>query len=323
MKKIFTLSFVSVVIVLIFLELVIRLFFSENMSGRFEYGYHPTAGFVERKDGVVELVRAGGRRFRPQSFQMPKVEGVFRVFVIGDSVPRGPSLEGAYAWQLQELLKQEGIKAEVLNMGVAGYGVRRNQIILKQVLQYQPDLIILHLNDSNEYEDEREWRRAVDFKSWHPSKWLTKSLLIARIYELKTEKIFWESLPQKIRETAGVKDADAELAKETDNTQTDNWWKLMEDTTLENCKFMESMHCPFILVSQARKDKSKQLDDAGLDLFARSLVGEPDRFLSMRQLFSDEVGLTLFSDSSHLRAAGHERLAKALLKKIYTISTIN
>ena len=36
-------------------ELIVRVFFARNMSGRFEYGYHPTAGFVEKADGTVQL----------------------------------------------------------------------------------------------------------------------------------------------------------------------------------------------------------------------------------------------------------------------------
>ena len=40
-------------------EIVVRLFFARNMSGRFEYGYNPTAGFVEHADGTVSLVFGG------------------------------------------------------------------------------------------------------------------------------------------------------------------------------------------------------------------------------------------------------------------------
>ncbi|NJK93062.1 MAG: hypothetical protein HC904_15325 [Blastochloris sp.] len=166
--KFLTHAFLIVLASLIAAELVVRIFFARNMSGRFDYGYHPTAGFVEQSDGTVRLVRAGGRRFRPQQFQMPKPAGTYRVFVIGDSVPRGPSLEGAYAWQLQEMLQKKGIQAEVLNLAVAGYGVRRNQIVLKQALTYQPDLIILHLYLGNEFEDQRERGRADDFNPGTP-----------------------------------------------------------------------------------------------------------------------------------------------------------
>ena len=59
-------------------ELVVRVFFARNMSGRFDYGYNPTSGFEEHADGTVKLVRAGGRRFHPQSFKQQRPEGVFR-----------------------------------------------------------------------------------------------------------------------------------------------------------------------------------------------------------------------------------------------------
>jgi hypothetical protein len=47
---------------------------------------------------------------------------------------------------------------------------------MRKILQYDPSLIILHLNDSNEYEDERECR-SRDFKGWHPRHWLMKSFI--------------------------------------------------------------------------------------------------------------------------------------------------
>jgi len=79
-------AFLLAVLLLALGELGARLFFAADISGRFEYGYHPDAGFDERSDGTVKLFRAGGRRFHPQSFQKRRPPGTFRVFVIGDSV---------------------------------------------------------------------------------------------------------------------------------------------------------------------------------------------------------------------------------------------
>lgn len=322
MKNLFTLCFISVTVVLITLELVIRIFFAENMSGRFEYGYHPTAGFVEENDGTVNLVRAGGRRFRPQAFQMPKPEGTYRVFVVGDSVPRGPSLESAFAWQLQEMLRGKGVKAEVLNLGVAGYGVRRNQVVLKQTLQYQPDLIILHLNDSNEYEDEREWRRAEENKSWHPKNWLSKSLLIARLYELKTEKLFWYWLPQHIRIQAGVNDADAEVAAATEPEVMVKNTQRVRNVTLESLNLAQAEKVPVLILVPAKKNSasgefSQIQTPSNLNALVQELKMGGYPLIEMIKSFSNEKDLNLlFSDSSHLRTYGHKVLANDLLLKI-------
>ena len=54
-------SFVFFVALLVTLELLVRFVFVTTMEGRFDYGYHPTAGFHEEA-GQVNLKRAGGRR---------------------------------------------------------------------------------------------------------------------------------------------------------------------------------------------------------------------------------------------------------------------
>jgi len=319
MKNLFTLCFISLTVVLITLELVIRIFFAENMSGRFEYGYHPTAGFVEEKDGTVNLVRAGGRRFRPQAFQMPKPAENLRVFVIGDSVPRGPSLEAAYAWQLQAMLKEKGLSAEVLNLAIAGNGVRRSRIIIDQALDYNPDLIILHLNYSNEFEDERESRRAADFSSWHPAHWLIKSRLIARLYELKTEKIFWFWLPQSIREQQSVGDADAELTSQQNKGLMDQWMIRVREKTGSTLEMLHQKKYPVIVVVQCGYEKGRELEDHHLtDFIRRQQPSIP--FVSMKETFSLLEAGEFFSDGAHLRKSGHRVLAEKLLPKVLEIT---
>ena len=62
MKKLITPAFLMVVVILVLAEVIVRLFFAQDISGRFAYGYDPQAGFDERRDGTVQLFRAGGRR---------------------------------------------------------------------------------------------------------------------------------------------------------------------------------------------------------------------------------------------------------------------
>jgi hypothetical protein len=52
-----------------------------------------------------------------------------------------------------------GVKAESFNLAVAGHRVRRNQVVLRQVLTHRPRLIILHVNNLHEFDDEREKAR--------------------------------------------------------------------------------------------------------------------------------------------------------------------
>ena len=125
MKRLVTPAFLVVVCLLGLAELGARIFFAHDITGRFAYGYDPEAGFSEQADGTVELYRAGGRRFHPQTFRKRRPPGTFRIFVVGDSVPRGPSFQAAYPWQLGQELREHHIRAESINLAVPGYGPRR------------------------------------------------------------------------------------------------------------------------------------------------------------------------------------------------------
>ncbi len=316
MKRLFTKSFLLMLALLCGCELVVRVFFARNMSGRFEYGYHPTTGFVERADGTVRLVRSGGRRFHPQSFSQHRPEETFRILVIGDSVPRGPSLQASYAVQLGERLRASGMKAESFNLAVPGFGARRNQLVLRQALNYQPSLIILHVNNSNEFEDTREWQRAQEFKTWHPKNWPMKSLVFRRLYEMKTEKIFWKWLHEKVRDQAAIRDADAEVNASVNEAKVREWDEQVRRVTTESVALARQSGVPILLLTQAvclsTKSAQAQLDDNRLDSLVRPLAGDGVHFLSMKELFEGQAYNTLFSDGSHLTRSGHIAIAAAI-----------
>lgn len=297
-------------------ELGARVFFARSVYGRFEYGYHPTAGFEEVTDGSVRLLSAGGRRFRPQAFSRQRPPGTFRTMVVGDSVPRGGSLEGAYPAQLAAELASRGIRAEGLNLAVAGYGARRLQIVLKKALEYQPSLLILHLNDSNEYEDEREFKRAQAFKGWRPQSWPMKSFVVRRLYEAKTEQLFWRWLPLPIRMQQMANDADAEIAASVSPEKRREWQERVRRHTAESVALARARGVPILLLTQARWEPKKAgqavLDAGELDQLAALLAGDGVYTLSMKEVFDRLDRETLFADGSHLRREGHHILARAM-----------
>jgi len=315
MRRWLTQSFLLALGLLVLGELVVRVFFARNMSGRFEYGYHPTAGFIDHPNGTTELVRAGGRRFRPQSFQRERAPGVLRIMVIGDSVPRAGSSESAYVSRLAELLRDRGLRVEAINLAVAGYGARRNHIVLAQALKYQPSLILRHLNDSNEFEDEREWRRSQEFQSWHPQNWLMKSLVLRRLHEAKKERIFWHWLPEKLRAQTAANDADAEIAAGMNETTRREWARRVREFAAQDLALAREARVPMLLITQARRVRSSQgtelLDDGGLDTLAQEMLGKAP-FLSMKKVFSSLNLTEHFADGSHLTSLGHAVLARAI-----------
>lgn len=301
-------------------EVIVRVFFTSSMSGRFDYGYHPTSGFIESQDGTLTLERSGGRRFLPQQYPQHPPSEMTRIMVVGDSVPRGSSLDSSYARQLAARLSARGVTSEGWNLAVPGYGVRRVQLVLKQALHYHPSLVILHVNNSNEFEDEREYRRSQEFRSWHPKNWLMKSLALRRLYEAKTEKISWELLPEAVRSRQGVNDADAEIAASMSPKKLQEWDERVQRETAASVALCQSAGVPILLITQARRERGTDgratLEDHGLDAMVRPLTNSRVAHLSMREVFRDADLASTFADSAHVRPPGHGILAAAIEARI-------
>lgn len=301
-------------------EIVARVFWADNVNGRFDYGYHPTAGFVEKGD-KVELVRAGGRRFREQSMTRTPESGTLRIFVVGDSVPRGPSLKDAYIYQLAGMLREEGISAEGCNLAVAGYGSRRCHLVLKQALNYHPGLVILHLNDSNEFEDEREYARSQEFNSWHPKNWLMKPFIFRRLYEVMLEKAFWKMLPSEVRSQAMANDADVEAGQMSNPETMKKWRERASGVATESIRMVMGKGIPLVLVLQSRNEKqpdgSTELKrNDFLEDFAAGFEGPGVVVVSMFDMYQAADPDKEYADSAHLRAIGHRRIASTILQAI-------
>jgi hypothetical protein len=319
MRRAFSKSFLLAVALLVLGELAMRTFYARGLSGRFEYGYHPTAGFQENADGSLDLIRAGGRKFLPQNYPQRKPDGVFRIMVVGDSVPRGPSLADAYPARLAELLRQRGISAEGWNLCLPGYGAQRCHIVLQKALDFGPDLVIRHVNNSNEYEDEREWRRSQDIKGWKPGNTLMHSALIRRLHEMKTEGVFWALLPEKIRAQQGVNDAAAETAASMDEERIRAWKERVKNFLADDVAACRKAGVPMLLITQVRmrgSGKEATLDDNGLDELARSFASPDVAILSMKGSLSTLDFAPLFMDTAHLRPEGHRVLARTIAEAI-------
>ncbi len=313
--RVATKPFLLCLALLVGAELVVRVFFARSMSGRFDYGYHPTSGFVERPDGTVRLERAGGRRFFPQKFSRDRPTNTFRIFVIGDSVARGTSVENSYVGQLAAQLRARGVQAEGFNLSLPGFGARRKHLVVEQALKYQPSLVILHVNDSNEYEDEREWRRREEFRGWHPKNWLMKSLAIRRLYEMKQEKVFWEWLPASVRNQRATSDADAEIKASLNPETLRQWSELLRKVTGESVAAARAQNVRVLLVSQATKDlksAGSTPDDNGLDALCNALRGEGVSVVSMKETLTGRDAKAVYSDGSHLLTEGHKAMAEAI-----------
>lgn len=148
----------------------------------------------------------------PGSFVMPKPAGVKRVFVIGESVAAllGSSKEisvngNLVAEPLWRKIMKSGIKGspgpafEIINCGMGGYESYRIYAVLKEVLNYSPDLIVIL--SGNQEGGSTQFCPGLAFEL------LRRELrLLERYYSLK-------SGPQEARKKASLKRHAEMLAK--------------------------------------------------------------------------------------------------------------
>jgi hypothetical protein len=181
--------------------------------------------------------------------------------------------------------------------------------------------VILHFDDYNKWEDEREWRRSQEFQGWHPRHWLMKVFIFRRLYEAKLEKVFWSLVPEKIRLNYALNDADAQVAAGADPNEVAARIKLAYDTAVKNVAMVRARGIPIILVTQCRLEEDAQhrlyLSDHGLDALADSLAGLGVYHVSMKQVLAGQDIKQIFANfSGHMHKNGHQLLARAIFEKI-------
>lgn len=126
---------------------------SEPNYSQFEYEYYVEIYdkfFKENRlpDGniIYETKRA---KAVSHKFQAYKPSDMKRIFIIGGSVARGAFSDAAkFKNMLGDFIP--GIKFEVILCGMGGYDSYRESLIEKEILGYNPDLIIL-MSGNNEY----------------------------------------------------------------------------------------------------------------------------------------------------------------------------
>ena len=326
MQKLLRSSFLLMLALLAMGEIAMRIFLPPAFTGSFEYGFNQTAGFEERPDGTVHLAATRARNFHPQTFLRQKPSGMFRIFVIGDSVEyfddmlhnEPPLLTNTYAALLGAELRKKGVNAESFNLGVAGNGSVRSQIILRQALNYQPSLIVLKICDRNDAWEETNFQRAEEFKSWHPKNWLRRSYLVQALIILK-ESYFLNQLPRKIQDANRIGDDDPFAVDKRPMPDVRQLPRFCQ-TIRESIALARAHNVPILLVAQSmtQSDAAGHLTpaDHGLSAFAEELCGPGVSYFSMKQLFAGLPLEPLYVDHMHLKRAGHQLVARALAEQI-------
>lgn len=113
------------------------------------YALRPNAaGWSIDEREVFIRVNSQGLRDREHSLARP--EGVIRIAVLGDSYAEARQVDEQFAFwsvlerDMNQSLEKLGMRVEVINFGVAGYGLPQEyELLEKQVWQYDPQIVVL------------------------------------------------------------------------------------------------------------------------------------------------------------------------------------
>jgi len=117
--------------------------------GRFDpqlgWALRPGAVAVSRRAGQPVEYRINSKGLRDDETSYEKPPGIFRIVLLGDSraFGYGVPIEGHVSAVLEGYFRD----VEVINMGVSGYGVDQELLLLQsEGLKYEPDLVIAYVD---------------------------------------------------------------------------------------------------------------------------------------------------------------------------------
>ncbi len=122
--------------------------------------------------------------FRPASFPAKKTTGTYRVFALGGSTTQGEpySTETAFPEWLKLNLQAQSpaINYEVINCGGLSYASYRVLAVLREVLEYDPDLIVI-------YTGQNEFLERRTYASWENTS--ARSNALAWLTQMRTVRL--------------------------------------------------------------------------------------------------------------------------------------
>lgn len=111
-------------------------------------GFHKTSEF----EYIFNTNSQGFRGLK--EYKIEKRDDVKRIIVLGDSVALGHGVadDETFSFVLEKMLNEKGIKSEVINMGVSGFGTAEELIQYENLSKnYRPDVIILSYFPNDPY----------------------------------------------------------------------------------------------------------------------------------------------------------------------------
>ncbi len=185
------LTLFSILITIIFIELVMRNFFPQQefiSSFRPVYMADDDVGFM-LKPNVKARLGNDTNRFGMRDYDRytkHKPDGTFRILVLGDSFTFSlTTMEDSYPKYMERMFAGSAMPVEVLNSGVPSYGTDEEYHYLKKFgLGFEPDLVVLGFFVGNDITD----------NSIHPAHTAIDGILVRQdtAKKLTRKEITWE-----------------------------------------------------------------------------------------------------------------------------------
>ena len=102
------------------------------------------------------LVKLNAQGFRDKKRSIRKQRATYRIVAFGDSFTWGYGVEQNEIWMnaLERCLENNGIQAEVINLGMTGYGTDQEYLLYTyEGFEYEPDIVIVAFNNGNDLMD--------------------------------------------------------------------------------------------------------------------------------------------------------------------------
>ncbi len=239
---------------LLFSEAGIRLLWNPHIIGQrlytrfddtYNYGFDEKKPLWFEKNDRLYFYPTQYINYHRQSLPAVKKDNEFRIFTFGGSVSRGLET-GNYSYYLQEILNAENKNHHwsVLNLSADGIGSQRMLLLLKKILPLKPDLIILHVHGSNEYEDERDNAYRNELHSG-----LNGAILQSHLFVL-VKKIY---VYISSSDNPPVSDADNELNASQNPSNQQRWLRAIGLNLSKMLELCAQSNVPVILVGRAEK----------------------------------------------------------------------
>ncbi|WP_069472153.1 SGNH/GDSL hydrolase family protein [Candidatus Marithrix sp. Canyon 246] len=338
MKKFFfsiILFLIVIVSTIVLSEITIRIFAPQAIVPRFvesaPWGIRKVIANVDaihKTDEYHYRYRTNYQGFRAtKEYSLNPEDGVYRIVVQGDSVTLGHGVKDneTFSAVLEDMLRKKGINAEVINIGVSGFGTAEELIQFENVAKkYNPNLIILayfqnddknnHVSKLYEVKDAKLERKLETFQ---PGIYLRDRISAIPFYNFLSQNSHLLTFFRNYFSSYILRQLKEQIPENVKSKKSNEEASLLTQLLLN--KYIENVtKSGTNLILLDIVDKRFQTDFPKKQLVLNEhtkIVETSSKFISAK-----ENGIKLYYDvDSHPIAAGHKLIAKILTENILDI----